>query len=394
MRLSFPLVALRSFTQTTRSTILFNGLIFKMIGNKQDSTRNSNNFNFLRLLLALLVLLSHSSELIDGDRHREILTRIFHTISFGELAVSSFFLISGYLIIKSWEHNPQIFIFLKKRILRIYPAFIIASIICAFIVGPLGASFTDYFTQFNILHHINFLYYLKELFLLRIPDVPPIFVGQPYPSVNASMWTIIYEFRCYLIVILLGILGIIKQRKQFLILFILVLFVSLFSNLLDKINLSGLLYTLLGNLTYLIRFLSFFFAGGCFYLFRDYIYNNNMLIFFSLPIIILSLFEINFLRFILPTFGAYILFWFAFSPIPILYRFGRLSDISYGVYLYGWPIQKLLCWNNPQISPERLFLLSFCLSILCGFLSWHLVEKHFIQPRQDRNILNSDYKES
>src|SRR6476659_9650219 len=56
-----------------------------------DDTRE-NNFTFLRLLLATLVLVSHSFELIDGNRGRELLTSLFHTVSFGELAVDGFFL--------------------------------------------------------------------------------------------------------------------------------------------------------------------------------------------------------------------------------------------------------------------------------------------------------------
>src|SRR5579863_1616176 len=86
----------------------------------------NNNFGFLRLLFAALVILSHSSELIDGNRSREILTRIFGTMSFAQLAVDSFFLISGYLITRSWilsESNSE---YLIKRVMRIYPGYLVA----------------------------------------------------------------------------------------------------------------------------------------------------------------------------------------------------------------------------------------------------------------------------
>lgn len=153
-----------------------------------DLVRHSNNFNFLRLLLTVLVLLSHSPELIDGDRHREILTSLFHTISFGELAVDGFFLLSGYLITQSWQRTPQLLNFLKKRILRIYPGFIVATLMCAFVVAPLGASHSNYFAQFNAFQ------FLKGMLLLSPPVVPPVFISQPYPFVNGAMWTIAYEF--------------------------------------------------------------------------------------------------------------------------------------------------------------------------------------------------------
>jgi peptidoglycan/LPS O-acetylase OafA/YrhL len=81
----------------------------------------NNNFNALRFWFASLVILSHAPELQDGDRRHELLTQIFGTISFGEMAVQSFLLISGYLIVKSWQERPQVAVFLTHRILRIYP---------------------------------------------------------------------------------------------------------------------------------------------------------------------------------------------------------------------------------------------------------------------------------
>jgi peptidoglycan/LPS O-acetylase OafA/YrhL len=332
----------------------------------------NNNFNFLRLFLAVLVLLSHSPELIDGNRKREILSAIFHTFSCGELAVKGFFLISGYLIIQSWQRNPQLFDYFKKRVLRIYPGFIIATLISAFVVAPLGANLSDYLAQFK-----PWKFVLGMLFLER-PVIPPVFVGQPYPDVNGSMWTIAYEFRCYLLVAVLGMCGIFQRRSLWLAFSVFILVIYMTPGLADRIDFPGS-SLLMGNFPKFVGFLVFFCAGGCFYLWRDRIHYNTKLALIFLPIVILSLFKMKVAQLLLPTMGGYILFWFVFAPLPIFQQFAKRADISYGVYLYGWPIQKLLLWYIPSLSPWLLFLLSCAISFPCGWLSWNLVESPFMK---------------
>ncbi|RYD28140.1 MAG: acyltransferase, partial [Lysobacteraceae bacterium] len=78
-----------------------------------------------------MVVLAHTPELIDGNRSRELLTRLFGTISFGELAVNCFFIVSGYLISASYLNSPSAGSYLSKRVARIYPGFIVAFAICA-----------------------------------------------------------------------------------------------------------------------------------------------------------------------------------------------------------------------------------------------------------------------
>lgn len=82
----------------------------------------TNNFNLLRLIFAVLVLLAHSPEIVDGNRDRELLTMLGGILSFGELAVDGFFLLSGYLIMQSWNNHPHALPFLKSEFCESTPA--------------------------------------------------------------------------------------------------------------------------------------------------------------------------------------------------------------------------------------------------------------------------------
>lgn len=328
--------------------------------------KRNNNFNLLRLILALLVILAHSPELIDGNRSRELLSRIFHTVSFGDLAVDGFFVLSGYLIVQSWENAPRVLDFLRSRILRIYPAFIVATLVCIFIVGPLAADPASYFS------HLWVSGLIKGTVLLQSPALPPIFAGTHYPVANGAMWTISYEFLCYLGVLLLGILGVNKRRILWAILALLVsavFFLRHFSNFHDIQALSHPM----------IRLGSFYLVGGLFYLFRDNVIFGGKIAIVAAMALLIGMFSFTLSQIALLVAGSYLLFYVAFKPIAALAGFNNLPDVSYGVYLYGWPVQKLLLWYEPGMSPWVLAPISAILAIVCGTFSWYVVEKPFLK---------------
>ena len=83
-----------------------------------------NNLNLLRLLFAWLVIVGHSYDLVDGNFAREPMNYLFGTIPSHYLAVNAFFVISGYLIAKSWHYDPCVTRFLQRRVARIVPGFL------------------------------------------------------------------------------------------------------------------------------------------------------------------------------------------------------------------------------------------------------------------------------
>ncbi len=345
-----------------------------------DSSRD-NHFQFLRLLFATLVIFVHSPELIDGNRTREPLTAIFGTISMAEMAVNGFFILSGYLIVQSWQHSAGFFDFLKKRVLRIYPAFIVASVVCVFIVGRLGAG-NNYFPQLDMRHLFT------NAVLLAMPQTPPVFAGSHYPVVNGAMWTIAYEFRCYLLVAIVGVLGAFKNPKWWLAITTTAIIVTAYSfaglrGQLESLHFSGS-EILLGSNHEFARFIACFGAGGCYYLFREKIPYNRHWAVAALVITALALFYFPSIYPAVALTGAYCLFAFAFMPLKFLDCFKAKTDISYGIYLYGWPAQKLLLWYFPLLSPLALFAAAFSISVACGWLSWKWIEAPFLKLKKVR----------
>ena len=333
-------------------------------------SERSNNFNLLRLILALLVIVSHSPELADGNRSRELFTRLFHTISFGEFAVDGFFLLSGYLIVQSWEARPEVWAFSRKRIFRIYPGYVVASLACAFVVGPLASEPSVYFSKFDMVA------FLRSVALLDIPAIPPVFPGQPFPFVNGAMWTIRLELICYLGVLAAGLSGVLRRPQVWLGLTL----VALVLAFLGRLGVSGGILHVMLTLP-LLRLSAFFLVGGACYLFRSFLPTRGWSALGCLAVAGAGLFSKSAVEFVLATFGGVALFWFGRRTIPGLSEFNRLPDVSYGVYLYAWPMQKLLLQRWPHMSPWTLSLVVGVLSLAIGALSWYSVERPFVRMK-------------
>lgn len=332
--------------------------------------RSHNNFNLLRFCFAVLVIFSHVIELKDGNRNREILTALFHTISFGELAVAGFFLLSGYLIVKSWSHEPSFWQYIRKRVLRIYPAFIAASLICGLAIGPLAGD-PSYLANFSITGFVSYM------LALTMPNIPPVFNGSHYALVNAAMWTIRFEFVCYLAVPAAALLGLFRHRSRWLAATVAILALNIATNVFGLHWHPHGAYDVFSNP--LVRLLMLFFVGGSFYLYRDVIRFRRVPALVAGVVLVGALFSSALAEIGAATAGAYLVFYFAVTPMPAFAWFNRLPDVSYGTYLYGWPAIKVLYWIFPAISVGIALPVTIVVSIACGVISWYLVEKPFLK---------------
>ncbi len=329
-----------------------------------------NGLGALRLLFASLVIVAHTVELLDGDNAREPLFRLFGTLTFGSLAVDGFFVISGYLIAASFISDPRTYF--AKRIRRIYPGFVVCYLLCVLLVAPLaGANLAD-------LTATDWLRTVYRMLLLKTPEVEGAFATVPVPSINGSMWTISYEFRCYILAALFGVLGLYKRPKVFAGLTAAVLLAGVVLRDPRLIAWAETLPTpvtgLFGEPREMVRLLGVFMTGSTFMLLRpDW---NGRIALACAALLIPLLFVPGWVEVALAILGGYALFWCAFRiKAPFFLRLNAKEDISYGVYLYAFPASNLMILAWPGIPALALGLLTFVAAGVCGWLSWKFVEK-------------------
>ena len=350
--------------------------------------KESNNFGALRLLLAYLVILSHSPELVDGNRSREILTRIFGTVSFGELAVNFFFIISGYLITASFRASSSGLEYMAKRVLRIYPGFIVAFLVCVFLLGPWGGGVWGAYAHGSLKDSM-----LVNLLLLAPPASNGAFAGTHYPYLNGAVWTIRYEFLMYLLVLVAGLAGLLARRRV--VLGAVAFALLLFPMLADGVS-YGLPAALEGWVTRLetpIRFFGMFGCGTLFYLYRDRIVYAPRRALAAALVLFAAMFFDTTAQLAIATLGGYLTFYFAFHyRNRHVARIGTKNDLSYGAYLYAWPIQALLVWSYPGMSPWLLFMISLVGATACAYVSWVAVERPALRLKTILMAIGKDTK--
>ncbi|WP_308515804.1 acyltransferase [Sphingomonas flavescens] len=334
--------------------------------------KHDNAFGLLRLILASLVIVSHTPEIVDGNRNRELFTRVFHTISFGDFAVNGFFVISGFLITGSYLSSYSPWSYLWKRVARIYPGFIVASLFCVLVVGPVtGAYFTGGLVGaiVSIVGHIA---------LLLPPAMKGVFPGTNYAVLNGAAWTIQYEFACYLVIILLGQLKVLRSGPFVGCAAVLCLALATFApsagEFLNSLPFNNLI--LIGDRIAILRLLGLFLAGGFFYLKHDQIPVKLSYVVISVVLLSISLRSPTFVNFGFAIFGAYALMAIAsLGSGTVLSKINNRNDISYGVYLYAWPIEKMLIWAGFGTSVLFLGTATFALAAIAGAVSWFVIEK-------------------
>jgi peptidoglycan/LPS O-acetylase OafA/YrhL len=320
-----------------------------------------NMFDFVRFVLATVVLWSHSYALLG--REQDPIFAASGQIDAGGLAVDGFFVLSGFLILQSWLAAPQARTYWMKRGLRIVPAMIVALVFGAFIVAPLFVSDgpAEYFASRAPWEH------LLGVVLNRYLAIEGAFGRNPLPGwTNASLWSLRYEMLCYAAIALLAgrLEGVARQRL--LLLFAVAWTAFATANVLG-LRPMGIPFTL-------SRLVACFAGGGVVYAWRARMPASWFALGCAALLLGLSFFLGGF-RLVFPLVGAYALIRASCGDVLRLARFGRHGDFSYGMYVFAYPIQQsLVSILGASTSVPVLFGSSFVLTLGAATLSWHLVE--------------------
>ena len=344
------------------------------IGSLADHSDNA--FDFLRFVAAFAVLFSHSFALLG-------LWEPFLIFGFpaANIGVYVFFVISGFLVCESWDRDPSLARFAARRGLRLLPGLFVAVCFTVFIIGPLMTTLTvmQYFGAAG-----TWAYLLSNASLsVGQYALPGVFETNPYPAaVNGSLWTLRYEALLY---IMLAVFGATTRRRylRWACLTLLSLFalgwcvsktlgVDAYAIGLPFITHIGIDF----DWVYLALFGTFFFAGSSLYVFRHRVrLSISVALILALP----CMFASN-------TFWATLFLWaflpyatlvFAYRAPAIFRRFGKRGDLSYGIYVYAFPVQQVVCYFVLKTGAGWFpaFAVSSMATVILAGLSWHYVER-------------------
>ena len=334
-------------------------------------SRNGNNFDLVRLLAAIAVVYGHSYLLQAPDGTTDWVQNALGFDGFCALGVYAFFLLSGMLVTSSFDRQRSVPRFAVLRIARLWPAVAGGSLVTVFIVGPLLTTLPlrDYFASGMTWANLdNF----STIVLKTGWALPGVFEHNRFPvDVCASLWTLPLEVRCYLIVMVTGMLGLLSSARGAALAAALgcVAFVLRVHLPHLEIGLRDFSETPSG---YSFWPEPFFMLGMLLYGWRERIDINGLT---ALALVMVFLVFRD-------TAGAQPLFYLAFvygvlwaGATPLLRRFVPRHDYSYGIYLYGFMVQQCVANIAPQLSHVTAVLIAAPFILLCAALSWHFVEQ-------------------
>ncbi len=360
----------------------------KTIGQSFDPRRNA--FNFLRLVFALLVIVSHSIPL-GGFGNESI---VGHA-TLGDISVDGFFAISGFLVARSAATSKNTGRYAWHRFLRIYPGIWVCLIVIAFVIAPLafihqnpGVGLGSYFrSSYGPFEYLAdnfsatqvFAYSPHTILINSMSNIDGTPGNVPFPNSWAgSLWTVQWELLCYVLMATLAVVGALRHRFTVVALFVILWAVAWIDYLAP-----GALFRITFNWVVLLRMVPIFLLGALVYLFADWIPDSPVIMLLSVGLFIVGV-RMN------DPYGANVLYGPALVYLVLwlgihldITKFGQRHDLSFGVYIYGFAVQELLAvygvyrWGYVPYAG-----LSIGVTLVLAALSWSLVESRALRLKR------------
>jgi peptidoglycan/LPS O-acetylase OafA/YrhL len=300
-----------------------------------------NSFDLLRLMAAIAVIFHHGRPFAGQDP-----IRIF-SFDFGALGVGVFFVISGYLVTASHQRSQGAWDYLKKRLLRIEPGLIVSVAVTALVLGAAVTTLplSEYLSRPDV-----WLYVVRNALLYPVTyELPGVFETNPISAVNPSLWTLRFEFTCYLALAALGAVGLLSKGPVALLATAAALVTLWLGVLRPDLATEGPWRVALIGAQF-----SFLFAAGAYV---------QLL---GRPLPLWTLASVGLLA--TPM-------WVLGLPALVIVlgelRSARLpADVSYGLYIYACPVQQILV-----MSGALSFWAALGLTLPLAVASWFLVER-------------------
>jgi peptidoglycan/LPS O-acetylase OafA/YrhL len=323
-----------------------------------DFLGRNNNLNAVCLVAAAAVLWSHSWPLA-GARGGDALTRILPGTTAGAIAVNVFFGLSGFLIARSYLGSRSVGSYVLSRVSRIYPALVVCVLLCMLLAATISTAPVDPAKYWA--------YFKYNASAVAMPyRLPGVFGDNPHATINGSLWTLTFEVRMYLVCMAVGMVGLLARRDLMTALALLVLLGFLSSSTLTAVFLDGKANAMPCAAAFLIGMvlcvnrdrIPWSPLGGIVALVLLFVFWNRPWVrMLYLPVLVYFALAIG-----LMSGGARTIGWF------------RSNDLSYGLYLYAYPVQQVFVMLGVR-DPVALFAAALPVTVLFALASWYLVER-------------------
>ncbi len=323
-----------------------------------------NGLNVLRLVLAVSVILWHSVGITGGDigyaPARQLVSRV---------SVDSFFAISGFLIYSSWVRRPQWRSYMRSRALRIFPAYWVCIVVTAYAIAPLALVLQGSVVQGSYpTEAIEYIVRNAGLWVFQY-DIAGTPLGTPIEGAwNGSIWTLAWEFICYLGILVLGVVGLLRRPATVPATLALMVVAVLATSYGPVDN----FYVTTGA-----RFGIMFVAGMMVFKYQRHIPVRPALLAGAVVVVLLSAWLPDY-RLIAALPLAYLMI-----SAGALIKHERLhirNDLSYGTYIYAFPLQQLLAMAGGTDLPLIVFMTaSVALTLPLAAVSWFWIERPLLR---------------